>query len=185
MLCFKTFSGLVADNLVKNNGFEEGPHRLRNASEGILIPPKMEDVESPLPGWIIESLKAVKYIDKRHFQVPFGRAAIELVAGKESAIAQIIRTLPNKNYNLTLTVGDANNDCHGDMMVEAYVGKHAFKVPFTSVGKGNFKTVSFKFTAVGIRTRLTFFSSFYHTRMNNYGALCGPIIDEVKVSSVA
>nr|GMC89184.1 putative Galactose-binding domain-containing protein [Ipomoea batatas] len=173
------------NNLVKNGGFEEGPHRLRNASDGILIPPKTEDVESPLPGWIIESLKAVKYIDRVHFKVPFGRAAIELVAGKESAIAQIIRTLPNKNYILTFTVGDAKNDCHGDMMVEAFVGTHAFKVPFKSVGKGNFKTISFKFTALGIRTRLTFFSSFYHARMNNFGTLCGPIIDEVKVSPVA
>nr|GLL34532.1 uncharacterized protein LOC109156173 [Ipomoea trifida] len=173
------------ENLVRNNGFEEGPHRLRNASNGVLLPPKQQDMVSPLPGWLIESLKAVKYIDAAHFNIPFGRAAVELVAGRESAIAQIIRTVPNKVYTLAFTVGDAKNGCHGDMMVEAFAGKSAFKVPFRSVGKGHSKSVSFKFTAISIRTRLTFFSSFYHTRINDYGTLCGPVLDEVKVSPAA
>ncbi|KAK4746245.1 hypothetical protein SAY87_012557 [Trapa incisa] len=65
-------------NLVKNPGFEEGPHRLINSSNGVLLPPKQKDLTSPLPGWIIESLKAVKFIDKKHFNVPFGLAAVEL-----------------------------------------------------------------------------------------------------------
>ncbi|CAH9108146.1 unnamed protein product [Cuscuta epithymum] len=92
---------LTTNNLVKNSGFEEGPHHnLIYASDGIILPPKQEDLESPLPGWIIESLKAVKYIDRAHFHVPSGQAAIELVAGRESAIAQIIPTVPKFHLHL-------------------------------------------------------------------------------------
>ncbi|KAL8155029.1 protein TEEBE-like [Apium graveolens] len=172
-------------NLVKNSGFEEGPHLLHNSSHGVLLPPRVEDPSSPLPGWIIESLKAVKFIDAKHFKVPSGRAAIELVAGRESAIAQIIRTVPKKVYSLTFTVGDAENNCHGSMMIEAFAAKEMFKVPFTSQGKGLSKTETFKFTAVSDRTRLTFFSSFYHTKAGDIGSLCGPVLDEVKVAPVA
>ncbi|XP_027113763.1 uncharacterized protein LOC113760640 [Coffea eugenioides] len=167
-------------NLVKNGDFEEGPYRLINSSHGVLLPPSQEDRTSPLPGWIIESLKAVKFIDAMHFNVPSGRAAIELLGGRESVIAQIIRTVPNKEYNLTFSVGDGKNGCHGSMMVEAFAARSTLKVPFQSVGKGQYKTVSFKFTAISARTRLTFFSSFYHTKIDDYGALCGPVLDNVK-----
>ncbi|XLS93853.1 hypothetical protein HN51_069861 [Arachis hypogaea] len=57
--------------------------------------------------------------------------------------------------------------------------KDTFKVPFKSEGKGNFRTVSFKFKAVAPRTRLTFYNSFYHTRIYDYGSLCGPVLDQV------
>lgn len=170
---------------MRNGGFEEGPHLLINSSNGVLLPPRVEDLTSPLPGWIIESLKAVKFIDAKHFNVPFGLAAIELVAGRESAIAQIIRTIPKKVYSLTFTVGDAKNGCHGSMMVEAFAAKEMFKVPFTSQGKGVSKTQTFKFTAVSDRTRITFFSSFYHTKKDDMGSLCGPVLDQVKVLHVA
>ncbi|KAJ9702507.1 hypothetical protein PVL29_004309 [Vitis rotundifolia] len=54
-------------NLLKNGGFEEGPYVFPNTSWGVLIPPNIEDDHSPLPGWMVESLKAVKYIDSDHF----------------------------------------------------------------------------------------------------------------------
>lgn len=170
---------------MKNGGFEEGPHLLFNSSHGVLLPPRQEDLTSPLPGWIIESLKAVKFIDAKHFNVPYGLAAVELVAGRESAIAQIIRTVPNKIYNLTFTIGDAKNGCHGSMMIEAFAAKDTLKAPFQSQGKGKFKTVSLKFKATSARTRITFFSSFYHTRVDDYGALCGPVLDQVRVFPTA
>ncbi|KAM0965440.1 hypothetical protein FF1_021448 [Malus domestica] len=99
--------------------------------------------------------------------------AVELVARRESAIAQVLRTVSNKLYSLSFTVGDARNGYHGSMMVEAFAGKETLKVPFTFKGKDGFKMASFRFKAVSIRTRITFFSSFYHTK--DYGALCGPI----------
>ncbi|MQM16613.1 hypothetical protein Taro_049570 [Colocasia esculenta] len=174
-------------NLVKNGGFEEGPYVFKNenASHGVLLPPKQLDATSPLPGWIIESLKAVRYIDTAHFHVPFGLGAVELVAGRESAIAQVIRTAPGKYYNLTFVVGDARNDCHGSMMVEAFAAKGVLRVPFESTGKGKFKAATLKFQAISARTRLTFFSSFYHTKVVDSVSLCGPIIDQVRVYPVA
>ncbi|KAF8398358.1 hypothetical protein HHK36_017285 [Tetracentron sinense] len=135
---------LTRGNLVKNGGFEYGPHVFKNFSTGVLLPPKQRDLISPLPGWIIESLKAVKYIDLKHFSVPSGLAAIELVAGRESAIAQIIRTVPNKFYNLTFTIGDAKNGCHGSMMVEAFAAKDTSKsrmMLLKRVVQSNFKQI--------------------------------------------
>ncbi|KAK2994515.1 hypothetical protein RJ640_010793 [Escallonia rubra] len=171
-------------NLVKNGGFEIGPRVFKNFSTGVLLLPKKQDLISPLPGWIIESLKPVKYIDSRHFIVPSGLAAIELVGGREGAIAQIIRTVPNKFYNLTFAIGDAKNGCHGSMMVEAFAAKGTVKVPFASQGKGGVRSASLKFQAISARTRLTFYSAYYHTKFNDYGHLCGPVLDDVRVSPV-
>ncbi|ONK75244.1 uncharacterized protein A4U43_C03F14860 [Asparagus officinalis] len=168
------------DNLIKNGGFEEGPHVFKNSTAGILLPPKQQDSMSALPGWIIESLKAVRFVDKDHFSIPFGQYAVELVAGRESAIAQVIRTVPNKPYLLTFIIGDAKNGCHGDMMVEAFASNATAKVPFQSKGKGEFKDASLKFKAIGDRTRVTFFSSYYHMT-GDYGSLCGPVLDQVKL----
>ena len=172
---------IYAGNLVKNGGFENGPHVFKKYSTGVLLPPQLVDRISPLPGWIIESLKPVKYVDSKHFSIPSGLAAIELVAGRESAIAQIIRTIPNKSYNLTFTIGDAKNACQGSMMVEAFAGKETLQARYVSQGKGGFRTVSFKFQAISARTRITFYSAHYHTKLHDYGHMCGPVLDNVIV----
>ncbi|KAL3623752.1 hypothetical protein CASFOL_032568 [Castilleja foliolosa] len=172
-------------NLVKNGGFEIGPHTFKNFSTGVLVLPKGQDLYSPIPGWIVESLKPVKYIDSRHFIVPVGLAAIELVGGRETAISQIIRTQPNKMYSLSFTIGDAKNGCNGTMTVEAFAGRRSLKVPFTSHGKGWFKKASLRFQAISARTRITFYSPFYHTRLYDFGHICGPVLDDVKVVMVA
>lgn len=166
---------------MKNGNFEIGPHVFKIFSTGVLLLPKIHDVVSPLPAWIIESLKPVKYIDNKHFSVPSRFAAIELVGGRESAIAQIIRTIPNKFYNLTFAIGDAKNACNGSMVVEAFAAKQTLKVPFASNGKGEFITASLKFQATSNRTRLTFYSANYHTKLHDYGQLCGPVLDSVTV----
>lgn len=172
---------MFAGNLVLNGNFEYGPHVINNFSNGVLLPPKQFDHISPLPGWIIESLKPVKYIDRRHFFVPSGNAAIELVSGRESAIAQIIPTVPKKFYILTFTIGDARNGCHGSMDVQAFAAQQTIKVPFISRGLGRSKTASFKFQAVAVSTRITFYSSYYHTKLHDFGHLCGPVLDNVIV----
>ncbi|KAJ3670210.1 hypothetical protein LUZ60_010534 [Juncus effusus] len=168
-------------NLVKNEGFEMGPHIFKNSTAGVLLPPMQQDSTSPLPGWIIESLKAVRLIDLAHYSVPFGNSAIELVAGRESAIAQVIRTVQNHHYNLSFVVGDAKNGCHGSLVVEAFAGNTTMKVPYQSTSKGGFKLASVKFVAPSNRTRITFYSSYYHTKINDPAAMCGPVIDEVRV----
>ncbi|KAK4746244.1 hypothetical protein SAY87_012556 [Trapa incisa] len=67
-------------------------------------------------------------------------------------------------------------------MVEAFAAKDTLKVSFQSQGKGRHKTVSFMFKALSDETRLTFFSSFYHTRVDDLVSLCGPVLDEVEVA---
>ncbi|XP_028779293.1 uncharacterized protein LOC114747689 [Neltuma alba] len=171
-------------NILKNGDFEEGPYVFPNSTSGVLIPPNIEDDHSPLPGWMVESLKAVKYIDLEHFSVPQGRRAVELVAGKESAIAQVVRTIPGKTYVLSFAVGDANNACEGSMIVEAYAGKDTVKVPYESKGKGGYKRAVLKFVAVSTRTRIMFLSTFYTMRSDDFSSLCGPVVDDVKLLSL-
>lgn len=175
---------LTNKNILKNGDFEEGPYVFPNTSSGVLIPPNIEDDHSPLPGWMVESLKAVKYIDSAHFSVPQGRRAVELVAGKESAIAQVVRTIPGKTYVLSFAVGDANNTCEGSMIVEGYAGKDTIKVPYESRGKGGYKRAALKFVAVSTRTRIMFLSTFYTMRSDDFSSLCGPVIDDVKLLSL-
>ncbi|KAL3655491.1 hypothetical protein CASFOL_001277 [Castilleja foliolosa] len=171
-------------NLLKNGNFEEGPYIFPNTNWGVLIPPNIEDDHSPLPGWMIESLKAVKYIDSNHFGVPEGKRAIELVAGRESALAQLVKTVPEKIYDLMFLVGDAKNTCEGSMMVVAAAGKDTLQVPYVSKGDGGFKRVKFRFKAVSRRTRIRFLSEYYHMKSDNSGSLCGPVIDDVRLVSV-
>ncbi|MED6149116.1 L-GALACTONO-1,4-LACTONE-RESPONSIVE protein 2 [Stylosanthes scabra] len=171
-------------NILKNGGFEEGPYVFPNTSWGVLIPPNIEDSHSPLPAWMVESLKAVRYIDSAHFSVPEGTRAVELVAGKESAIAQVARTVPGKTYVLSFAVGDASNSCEGSMIVEAYAGKDTIKVPYESKGKGGFKRAALKFVAVGPRTRVMFLSTYYTMRSDDFSSLCGPVVDDVKLLSL-
>ncbi|KAG5562762.1 hypothetical protein RHGRI_005478 [Rhododendron griersonianum] len=172
-------------NILKNGDLEEGPW-VPDVSPhaGVLIPPNIEDDHSPLPGWMVESLKAVKYIDSDHFSVPQGKRAVELVAGKESAIAQVVRTIPGKTYELFFAVGDASNSCEGSMIVEAFAGKTTVKVPYESKGKGGFKRAVLRFVASATRTRIMFFSTFYTTRSDDFSSLCGPVLDDVKLLSV-
>lgn len=169
---------------MKNGDFEEGPYILPNTSWGVLIPPNIEDDHSPLPGWMIVSLKAVKYIDAPHFSIPQGQRAVELVAGKESAILQVTRTIPGRTYELTFAVGDASNACEGSMVVEAFAGDDTIKIPYESKGKGGFKRAILRFKAESTRTRIMFFSTFYTTRSDDMASLCGPVIDDVKLLSV-
>ncbi|EOA34233.1 hypothetical protein CARUB_v10021745mg [Capsella rubella] len=175
------FSG---NNLIKNGNFEEGPYVFPKAKWGVLIPPFIEDDNSPLPGWIIESLKAVKYVDKAHFYVPEGQRAIELVGGKESAISQIVRTSVNNLYSLTFNVGDARDGCEGPMMVEAFAGGRKIMVDYASKGKGGFKRGRLVFKAASARTRVTFLSTFYHMKSDHSGSMCGPVIDDVRLVAV-
>lgn len=170
--------------MLKNGNFEEGPYIFPNTSWGVLIPPNIEDDHSPLPGWMAESLKAVKYIDAGHFSVPEGKRAVELVAGKESAIAQVARTIPGKVYVLSFSVGDASNSCEGSMVVEAFAGRDTVKVPYESKGTGGYKRAVLRFVATSTRTRIMFYSTFYTMRSDDFSSLCGPVLDDVKLLSL-
>lgn len=174
----------IGGNLVKNGNFEEGPFIFRNSSSGVLLPPNTDDDNSPLPGWIMESLKAVKYIDAFHYSIPRGRRAVELLAGKESAIVQTVTTEAGKKYVLSFLVGDGNNKCNGSMIVEAFAGRETVQIPYESQGTGGFKLGKLTFTATSPRSRIAFFSTYYHMRSDDFSSLCGPVVDDVKLFSV-
>lgn len=174
----------LTENLLKNGNFEEGPYVFPKASWGVIIPPHIEDDHSPLPGWIIESLKAVKYVDSDHFFVPEGKRAIELVAGKESALTQRVHTIPGKTYVLTFAVGDAKNACEGDLGLEAFAGNSSVKIVYKSTGKGGFTRGKLEFKAREVHSRIMFLSTFYTMTSDHSGTLCGPVIDDVRLISV-
>lgn len=175
----------MAGNLVKNGGYETAPHVFKNFSTGVLLLPKQQDLISPLAGWIIESLKPVKYIDAKHFSVPPGIAAIELIGGRESAIAQIIRTVPNKPYNLTLIIGDTKNGCHVSMMVEDFAAKETVKVPINLKGRLNSRLQLSNSKQLSDSTRITFYPAYYHTKLHNFGHMCGRVLDDVRVYALS
>lgn len=174
----------VGGNFVKNGDFEEGPFIFSNSSSGVLLPPNMDDDNTPLPGWIMESLKAVKYVDSLHYAVPQGKRAVELLSGMESAISQMVRTVSGKAYVLSFLVGDGNNKCNGSMRVEAFAGRATLQVPYESKGTGGFKMAKLSFTAASARTRIVFYSSYYHMRSDDLSSMCGPVIDDVKLFSL-
>ncbi|CAL9074722.1 unnamed protein product [Musa acuminata var. zebrina] len=73
------------DDAVVNGDFEEGPWMLPNSSLGVLLPTNLDEETSALPGWMVESNRAVRYIDSYHFDVPQGKRAVELLSGKEGS----------------------------------------------------------------------------------------------------
>ena len=90
----------MADNMLKNGDFEEGPYIFPNTPWGVLVPPMDEDDYSPLSPWmVLSSTKSVKYVDAPHHVVPRGARAVELVAGVEAALRS--HTAVCRDFNAT------------------------------------------------------------------------------------
>uniref|UniRef100_M8C5L0 DUF642 domain-containing protein n=1 Tax=Aegilops tauschii TaxID=37682 RepID=M8C5L0_AEGTA len=77
------------ENMVINGDFEEGPWMFPNTSFGVLLPTNLDEQTSALPGWMIESNRAVRFVDSDQYTVPQGKRAIELLSGKEGIISQM------------------------------------------------------------------------------------------------
>jgi hypothetical protein len=169
--------------MLRNGGFEDGPYIFPNTPYGVLVPPVLEDVHSPLPGWMIMAdTKVVKYIDAPHHAVPKGFYAVELVAGNEAAMVQEVKTVPGRLYSLSFSVGDSATGCDGRLVVDAYAGREVLKVPYESHGTGGYKRAVLEFEAVHNVTRVVFHSSNHHTKHD--GTLCGPVIDDISLFPV-
>ena len=164
-----------------NGDFEEGPWMYRNASLGVLLPTNLDVTRSPLPGWIVESNKAIRYIDANHSRVPEGRRAIELLSGKEGIISQMVETEPGKKYTMSFLMGDAGNNCQTPMAVMAFAGDQADNFHYTPPAILTYETNNVTFTAKAARTRIAFYSIYYNTRNVDRSSLCGPVIDQVTV----
>ncbi|XP_047307924.1 uncharacterized protein LOC124911478 [Impatiens glandulifera] len=169
------------DNAVLNGDFEEGPWMFRNESLGVLLPTNLDEQTSSLPGWIVESNRAVRYIDSYHYSVPQGKRAIELLSGKEGIISQMVETSPNKEYRLSFAVGHAGDSCKQPLAIMAFAGDQAQNVHYTPNANSTFQIESVNFTAKAERTRVAFYSIYYNTRSDDMSSLCGPVIDDVRV----
>ncbi|KAL0363566.1 UNVERIFIED_CONTAM: hypothetical protein Scaly_1311800 [Sesamum calycinum] len=169
------------DNAVVNGDFEEGPWMFRNESLGVLLPTNLDEETSSLPGWIVESNRAVRYIDSYHFNVPGGKRAIELLSGKEGIISQMVETKPNKPYRLTFSLGHAGDACKQPLAVMAFAGDQAQNIHYTPDSNSTFQTANLNFTSKAERTRVAFYSVYYNTRTDDMSSLCGPVVDDVRV----
>lgn len=153
----------------------------RNASLGVLLPTNLDEETSSLPGWIVESNRAVRYIDSYHFSVPGGKRALELLSGKEGIISQMVPTTPNKPYKMTFSLGHAGDHCKQPLAVMAFAGDQAENVHYTPNANSTFQIADVNFTAKAERTRLAFYSVYYNTRSDDMSSLCGPVVDDVRV----
>ncbi|KAJ6811814.1 uncharacterized protein M6B38_150840 [Iris pallida] len=173
------------DNAVINGDFEEGPWMFTDATLGVLLPTNLEEDTSSLPGWIVESNRAVRYVDSDHYTVPQGKRAVELLSGKEGIISQMVATAPERQYSLTFTVGSAGDSCQSPLAVMAFAGDQAQNFHYSPVGNSTHMPANLTFTARAEQTRVAFYSVYYNARSDDHSSLCGPVVDEVKVWSVS
>ncbi|KAG6642169.1 uncharacterized protein LOC122276612 [Carya illinoinensis] len=169
------------DNAVMNGNLEEGPWMFRNTSLGVLLPSNLDEEISSLPGWNVESNRAIRYIDSDHFTVPEGKRAIELISGKEGIISQMVETTANKPYTLTFSLGQAGDKCKQPLAVMAFAGDQAQNIHYTPDSNSTFQSANINFTAKAERTRIAFYSIYYNTRSDDMSSLCGPVVDDVRV----
>jgi len=172
---------IFADNAVINGDFEEGPWMFRNTSMGVLLPTNLDGETSSLPGWIVESNRAVRFIDSDHYAVPGGRRAIELLSGKEGIISQMVETKADKPYTLTFSLGHADDKCKEPLAVMAFAGDQTQNIHYTPNSNSTFQISNLNFTAKAEMTRIAFYSVYYNTRSDDMSSLCGPVVDDVRV----
>ncbi|XP_057495701.1 protein DUF642 L-GALACTONO-1,4-LACTONE-RESPONSIVE GENE 2-like [Actinidia eriantha] len=98
---------VYSDSMLVNYGFEFGPAFLSQSSEGILLDEELDAQTSPLQQWSV--IGTVKYIDSKHYSVPEGKAAVELVSGAPSGIRTIETLSKDSTYKLEFMVRDAND----------------------------------------------------------------------------
>ncbi|KAH9612128.1 hypothetical protein KSS87_002608 [Heliosperma pusillum] len=169
------------DNVVVNGDFEEGPFVYKNESLGVLLPTNLDEETTPLPGWIVESNRAVRYVDSNHYQVPQGKRGIELVSGKEGMISQMVETTIKKDYKLSFSMGNGGDNCKEPLAVMAFAGDQAQNYHYMPDSNSSFQRAHLNFTAKAERTRIAFFSVYYNTRTDHISSLCGPVLDDVLV----
>ncbi|XP_044461888.1 uncharacterized protein LOC123193160, partial [Mangifera indica] len=180
--CVDCFPSAVffADNAVVNGDMEEGPWMFKNVSLGILLPTNLDEETSSLPGWIVESNRAVRNIDSYHDSFPQGKRAMELLSGKEGIISQMVETSANKDYVMTFSLGYAGDKCKQPLAFMAFAGDQAQTIHYTPDSNSTFHSASMNFTAKAERNRIAFYSVYYNTRTDDLSSLCGPEVDDVR-----
>ncbi|KAK2661474.1 hypothetical protein Ddye_000048 [Dipteronia dyeriana] len=180
-LLLKTVGTLVQgnDNLLLNGGFEVGPEFLSNSTLGILLDEAPSPVQSALRQWSI--IGTVKYIDSKHFSVPKGNAAIEIVSGVSAGIETATSLTEGSTYKLEFMLGDGKDACEGKFIVGVQAGSVVQNFTLQSLGTGSATKESMTFKAGVGSTTISFLS--YSTNQAKDGVFCGPVIDEVVLSA--
>ncbi|KAF8013127.1 hypothetical protein BT93_I1105 [Corymbia citriodora subsp. variegata] len=178
-IVLKSIASLVKanDNELVNGGFEYGPDFLADSTEGVLLQPAQSPLQSPLRQWSI--LGTIKYIDSKHFAVPQGNAAVEIISGNSSGIQTATQLTKGSSYALEFTLGDGNDSCVGDLEVRAQAGSVLQNYTIQSKGTGSAQKFSFKFKADSDTgtTPISFVS--YTSSQTKDGVSCGPVVDDV------
>lgn len=168
------------DNLLPNGGFESGPAFLDGFTGGVLLDSEPSIVESALREWSV--LGTVRYIDSKHYFVPEGNAAIEIITGESPTGIQAAKALTDgSSYNLEFVLGDANDSCKGNFIVGVQAGSSAQNFTVQSAGTGSANKYSMTFKAESSPAPISFQS--YTIMQNDDGVLCGPVIDGVILRS--
>ncbi|XP_031252537.1 uncharacterized protein LOC116110455 isoform X2 [Pistacia vera] len=177
MLFLKTDPALAqADgNLLLNGGFEVGPDFLSNSTEGILLESAPSPVQSALLQWTV--IGTVKYIDSKHFFVPEGNAAIEIVSGVSTGIQIDVMLTEGSSYYVNFTAGHAGDGCDRKLMVRVQAGPVVRNITLESSGTRSAVKYSVPFKAGSGPNPISFLSG--STNQTKDGVFCGPIIDEV------
>ncbi|KAE9591395.1 putative Galactose-binding domain-containing protein [Lupinus albus] len=153
----------------------------RNTSLGVLLPTNLDEETSSLPGWIVESNRAIRFIDSDHYAVPQGKRAIELLSGKEGIISQMVETKADKLYSLTFSLGHSYDKCKEPLAVMVFAGDQARNIHYTPNSNSTYQIANLNFTAKADRTRIAFYSVYYNTISDDLSSLCGPVVDDVRV----
>lgn len=176
MLLISLLLLIDAGNLVANGGFEFGPDFLGNSEGGVLLDSAPTPLFSPLVQWSI--MGTVKYIDSKHFFVPQGTAAVELISGVSSGIQAAVKLQGGSSYTLNFTLGDANDSCKATFLVGAQAGSTSRNFTLESNGTGSAVKFSMTFNAISDDNMITFLS-YTASQSNDGDFLCGPVIDDV------
>lgn len=163
------------DNLLLNGGFEAGPEFLSTSSQGILLDSVPTPDQSALRQWSV--IGTVKYIDSKHFSVPRGNAAVEIVSGVSTGIQTATSLSEGSTYNLEFMLGDANDACEGRFIVGVKAGSVSQNFTLQSSGTGSATQHSLTFKAGSGQTSISFLS--LSTSQTKDGVFCGPVVDEV------
>ncbi|CAA2984042.1 uncharacterized protein LOC111397114 [Olea europaea subsp. europaea] len=122
----------------------------------------------PLPGWIVESNRADRYIDSYHFSVPGSKRAVELLSGKECITSQMVETKANKPYRLTFSLGHAGDSCKQPLAIMAFASDQAQNIHYAPDSNSTFHL---NFSAKAQRTRVAFYIVYYNTRTDDKSSL--------------
>nr|DAD24958.1 TPA_asm: hypothetical protein HUJ06_026422 [Nelumbo nucifera] len=107
---------------------------------------------------VLRHQRFVKYIDSKNYQVPQGKAAVELVSGASAGIQTATELNKGTTYNLEFVLRDANDSCVGDFVVRAQAGSTSMNFTMETNRTGLAQSFLMTFNADSALTNISFVS---------------------------